>query len=196
MKKTLYIALLICPFLLYNCGPDNPLKPTPEPDVLPPITTEGLNTAGCLVNGEVWLPKPGGAFKPAIDCEYYPRIEGSDPRSWGVLQLDLARYSNDHLDGDITVSHGWLFDTTTYTLYRNSNNPDRYGGGGDYLDVSSGGFKSYETTNNTTNFLRILKLDTVNQIISGTFQFDAINEEDITDTIKIREGRFDVKFTY
>jgi hypothetical protein len=46
------------------------------------------------------------------------------------------------------------------------------------------------------NSLTILKLDTVNNIISGTFQFDAINEEDDTDTIKIREGRFDVKFTY
>ena len=69
-------------------------------------------------------------------------------------------------------------------------------GGGGYLDLLHGGFKSYETTNNTNNLLRILKLDTINQIISGTFQFDAINEEDITDTIKIRVGRFDVKFTY
>jgi hypothetical protein len=49
---------------------------------------------------------------------------------------------------------------------------------------------------NPNNFMTILKLDTVNNIISGTFQFDAINENDDTDTIKIREGRFDVKFTY
>lgn len=195
MKKTLYITLLICPFLLYNCGPDNnPLKPTPpQADTLPPITTEGLNTAGCLVDGEVWLPKPGGAFKPAIDCEYYPRIEGSDPRFWGALQLDLARHSNDSTEGYIQVAHGWIFDVADYSLYRNHDNPDRYGGGGRLYGTPRG---SYNTTENPNNFLSILKLDTVNQIISGTFQFDAINEDDITDTIKIRDGRFDVKFTY
>ena len=54
----------------------------------------------------------------------------------------------------------------------------------------------YHTIPNPNNILTVIKLDTVNQIISGIFQFDAINEDDMTDTVKIREGRFDVTFTY
>jgi hypothetical protein len=195
--KTIFNSALILglSLILTNCGPESPFI-EPEPEELPPITTEGLNTAGCLVNGELWLPKPGGGLKPGIDCEYYPRIEGIDPRIWGGFSLDLSRHSDDALEGDIKVSHGWLIKSDSLTLYRNHQNPDRYGGGGGYVDASNGGFKPYRTTVNPNNFMTILKLDTVNNIISGTFQFDAINENDDTDTIKIREGRFDVKFTY
>jgi hypothetical protein len=190
MKKTLYITLLICPFLFYNCGPDNPLKPKdPEPDTLPPITTEGLNTAGCLIDGEVWLPKPGGAFKPAIDCEYYPRIEGSDPRRWGVLQLDLANYNQSNY---MYIGYDSLYTIGSKTIYLNGNSVSGSVGGGAEFRTS----QLFWTTKNINNKLIILKLDTINQIISGTFQFDAINENDNNDTIKIREGRFDVKFTY
>lgn len=126
MKNILYLILLIFPVLLYNCGPDNLLKPTPEPDVLPPITTEGLNTAGCLVNGEVWLPKPGGMFKPAIHCNYYPRIQGSDPRLWGGLQLDLANHDQKKF---IYVGHDSLYTIGDKTLYLNHIQPSEIGGG-------------------------------------------------------------------
>ena len=45
-------------------------------------------------------------------------------------------------------------------------------------------------------WLHISRLDTIAHITSGTFEYDAVNEDDNTDTIKIREGRFDAKFIY
>ncbi len=40
--------------------------------------------------------------------------------------------------------------------------------------------------------LKINKLDEINQIVSGTFWFDALNEKG--EKVEVREGRFDVKF--
>ena len=58
-KCLLLTWLLAVPLLWGGC--DKPLfQPnkdnTEEPEELPPITTTGENTFGCLVNGEVWLP--------------------------------------------------------------------------------------------------------------------------------------------
>jgi hypothetical protein len=128
--KTIFNSALILGLSLFltNCGPESPFI-EPEPEELPPITTEGLNTAGCLVNGEQWLPKPGGGLKPGIDCEYYPRIEGSDPRSWGVLQLDLARYSNTEGDNFIQVACSGLFIEGEFPLTISDSSYNRKGKG-------------------------------------------------------------------
>jgi len=40
---------------------ENPPVPDPEPE-LPPITHEGKNTFGCLVNGKVWVAEVDGGF--------------------------------------------------------------------------------------------------------------------------------------
>ena len=46
--------------------------------------------------------------------------------------------------------------------------------------------------------IHITNIDTMNKFISGIFEFDAVNEKDDndTDTVKIRQGRFDCKFLY
>jgi hypothetical protein len=191
--KTIFNSALILglSLILTNCGPESPFI-EPEPEELPPITTEGLNTAGCLVNGELWLPKPGGGLKPGIDCEYYPRIEGIDPRIWGGGLINLKKYDNIEGNTGIDLFFKDIYDTGIIPLILNDTTTNRNNkGGGTYRSSIY-----YNSTVNDSNSLTILKLDTVNNIISGTFQFDAINEEDDTDTIKIREGRFDVKFTY
>jgi hypothetical protein len=60
MKKYYFILALI---LLSQtaCKKDKHINgtgtPPPQQQQLPPITTEGKNTFGCLVNGEVWLPE-------------------------------------------------------------------------------------------------------------------------------------------
>lgn len=44
--------------------------------------------------------------------------------------------------------------------------------------------------------IHITNIDTMNKFISGIVEFDAVNEKDDTDTVKIRQGRFDCKFLY
>jgi Family of unknown function (DUF6252) len=69
--------------------------------------------------------------------------------------------------------------------------------------LSSGSYSSYTTGSPFQNYLtdgndykgemQIKKLDPENQIVSGTFWFDAVNANG--QKVEIREGRFDVRFT-
>ncbi|HYG16766.1 MAG TPA: hypothetical protein VEC12_13500 [Bacteroidia bacterium] len=56
--------------------------------------------------------------------------------------------------------------------------------------------ESYYCLKDTYGWLHIQFLDTVKHIVSGTFEFDAVNENNNLDTVKIREGRFDSRFLY
>ena len=58
MKNT--ILTLITLFLFASCSKkeDELQLQTPQ-DQLPPITTTGANTAGCIINGKVLIPKNG-----------------------------------------------------------------------------------------------------------------------------------------
>ncbi|MFN3908228.1 MAG: DUF6252 family protein [Flavobacterium sp.] len=51
----------------------------------------------------------------------------------------------------------------------------------------------YVTNNTITGQLKITKLDQVNNIISGTFWFDAVNSNGVK--VEIREGRFDMQYS-
>lgn len=42
--------------------------------------------------------------------------------------------------------------------------------------------------------LTILNFDTINQIISGTFYFDCVDNKGMHDTIHITDGSFDLKY--
>ena len=55
MKNLILTAVFLC--FLNSCTKDSATS-TPV-DTLPPITTIGANTAGCLINGKVLIPKNG-----------------------------------------------------------------------------------------------------------------------------------------
>ena len=71
---------------------------------------------------------------------------------------------------------------------------DYTGGGGAYsssIDIFTG--SDYFTNSIQKGELTITYLDKNNQIISGTFWFDAINNDG--DIVEIREGRFDMPYS-
>ena len=51
----------------------------------------------------------------------------------------------------------------------------------------------FDTNEDVTGELNLKKFDLVNQIASGTFWFNAVNDKG--DTVKVTDGRFDVRFT-
>lgn len=64
MKHLIYIlTVLALPLMALQCKKDNPVEANCQGDIacelakLPPATTEGKGTFGCLVNGKAWLPK-------------------------------------------------------------------------------------------------------------------------------------------
>lgn len=67
MKKLILLLTII--LTLFSCNKDDNKSQNPI-DQLPPATQTGANTAGCLVNGEAFLPKGTSLGGPVLSCFY------------------------------------------------------------------------------------------------------------------------------
>jgi hypothetical protein len=77
-----------------------------------------------------------------------------------------------------------LVSTGTYTLNSLNNSYARFS------NILTG--CDYEVDTNQTGIMNILRYDTINYIISGTFGFTI--ETTDCDSIRITDGRFDLKY--
>ncbi len=64
---------------------------------------------------------------------------------------------------------------------------------GNYRKFTDTSLDDYFTYARSSGELTITRFDEVNQIVSGTFSFNAVNE--IGDTVKVTDGRFDMLYT-
>ena len=88
MKK---IILILFSFLLVSCSKDNPFETPTTPDQLPPATTVGANTVGCLVNGEVFLPHKNNPFGSSPTTCFYQFVNGAYHFSLGFSNDQRTR---------------------------------------------------------------------------------------------------------
>lgn len=175
MNKILLLLTMMLTLSSCNKDDDN------NSDRLPPATQTGANTVGCLVNGEVFLPKAEG-INPAVVVNY-EFINGGF--FFRLVFKDLRGTTNK----TVTVGTGYLDlqANQTYVLNKNFDDDGDYTGGGGTYSTST--LNTYQTNMNNVGELTITRIDTSNSIISGTFWFDAINQEG--EVVEIREGRFD-----
>ncbi|CAA0255622.1 conserved hypothetical protein [Tenacibaculum maritimum] len=176
MKKTiLLIGILLTTFL--SCSQKEVPTLTPLQQ-LPKATKVGANTAGCLVNGEAFLPK--GHF------------------STGNLTCYFINQNNFSLiisERDDSFSKSIVIGIDSLTLKINKiinldterTSDSRYG-----EFIISNINDSYSTTPEITGELVITHHDYDKAIISGTFWFDAVNNAG--EKVEVREGRFDMKY--
>ncbi len=171
-------------------------------DELPPITQEGLNTFGCKIDGEVLVPKDGNptlfvdgakglqAANRKLNINgvgemsyFYVKAVNAQDNGGDYIFLYIPNLEN---PGDYDLGN-----STGSTLYEN-NSPNHaivisYDGettGKRYLSFEGGGS------------IVIDRYDTINTIISGTFEFDVIKESDpFSDTLSVTEGRFDINWS-
>jgi hypothetical protein len=176
------ILILITTFSLSCCNKDEIKTPIEQ---LPPATTTGANTVGCLVNGEVLLPKGGSLFGPPVVTCYYQYLNGSYEFGLGYSN----NQQNNQLRGVYLFTNKLHFvQGQTYTLSIDLQNNSAY------AQYSPDTFLEGFTTNSqSVGQIKITKLDHVNTIISGTFWFDGINNNG--QIIHITEGRFDMQYT-
>lgn len=188
MKKILLIYCFLS-FVLLSCKSDDDNSVNPV-DQLPPATQTGANKAGCLVNGEVFLPKGGGlggnynCYYQFVDGGYHFNMNFSDHTGAGTKGI-LIGTNNAIIEEGVTYS----LNTITY-----GNGEGGRGGGYSHLNFSENIEKYYTTTPEVTGEMKITKLDFENNIVSGTFWFDA-QELETGEIVEIREGRFDMRFT-
>jgi hypothetical protein len=193
-KLQLLAALLITavPIIFNGCACKKQIL---GPDGLPPITDTGTNTFGCMVNGKPFIPggnswwsgqNPLKCAYQYFDNGYHLALSGSYKETNTILGVSIACDSVTLVKGQSYIlkldSIGNAFAGYHYYAYTNQGNS--------IMD-------EYHTKNftNLTGELTITNLDDTKQILSGTFWFNAVNQNAPYDTVKVTEGRFDVHFT-
>ena len=175
-KQNVYLLVMLFTFILFASGS---CEKDEEPQ-LPPITQTGVGTFGCLVNGEVWIAKNRlfGATIGASNNQWEDKrwvISGAAEGSGISIQI----CKDSVLKGESTLKG-------SFETEENCSN------GMIYLEDYSPQTASFQTSIEDIGKIYISRFDTLNQIISGTFYFDAVNSSG--EKIEIRDGRFDVKF--
>jgi hypothetical protein len=182
MKKSIPFLFASILFFAASCKKDDPLNT----DKLPPATTSGKNTFGCKVNGEVWIAhiEGGGIFDDPIYAKHYLAVNHPILGDCDQLLVVGKRKYDEQADISQQVSvelrcpklgeNQLLFNKGAFLDFRICNQGYRY---------------ALDTLSPCTVF--ITRLDSINFIASGTFEFTAIND-DCKDTLRITEGRFDV----
>jgi len=144
---------------------------------LPPITMEGKNTCGCIINGKIWVATEysintgsGGYTFPAVSGNFYKKkflnIFAGNSFTFLIRKPSIKTFS--------------LKDTSLVkVLY--------------YNPLSYKNHCLYEPQI-ADGILIISKLDTINKIVSGTFEFRTIPQ--CGDTTNITQGRFDIGNLY
>ncbi len=186
------IAIIILIFVAFACNDKKDEIPLSEVEKLPPATTYGANTAGCLVNGIAFLP--GGGISSQIDVQY---------QDGEFFSLNISRRLN-----NTSTTIGMSVDLEepleigrTYNLGLDSGAFPKYGRY--YFQGPQQNYYElfYQTTSEFVGQINITNQDFSTGVISGTFWFDAkfnhsemfTGAVDPNEVIKITEGRFDVR---
>ena len=182
MKSFYFIMLLAFTGVCCSCSNDDDSN-LPPIEQLPPQTTVGANTAGCLVNGEVLIPK-GNANESTLRCQYAKRED----------EYTFILFINENSNPSKSVRI--LYSQKNKPLVVNEIIPltipnVKESSWGDYL-ISAGSLGRFSTNENYEGQLLILALDETRRIISGTFSFTAINDQG--ETVDITDGRFDMHY--
>ena len=166
-----YTSLLIFSLLLLftNCYKEA---------TLPPITNTGANVLACKVNGKVVIVSGSAArYGNPIGVAFIQK------NSDGLVTIYA---NNDNPRCEIILNFIYHDTTGIYPIITN------YPEGASYDNFSNGsvpiGSSTYNTDSSHTGYIKVLNYSF--KQISGTFAYDAINDEG--KVIHITEGRFDI----
>ncbi len=185
MIKILY-AYLILNLLNISCAKTKKMVSLND---LPPATQKGLNTFGCLVNGKGFINQ---GFGPNFRMSYVRYM-------YSGFDLEVSDNANSPFKSliiggnNISFHTGGKYQFASYSFDMNNSF------GANYLTDSVIGsnsfidFNYYTRPPMTSGELDLSLVDTVNRIISGTFNFTAIDPNS-NRLVTISEGRFDGKY--
>ena len=182
MKKIIYI--LFVTLTLFSCDRD-PDKNI-DSNKLPEATQNGERTAGCIVNGKIWV-----ASKKWLDGnrDFITWCE-KNSNNWYSINIGLRQLNNPKSELNISFVMQNLELNKEYTFPTDSLNSTESNFCYFVFDRNS---KPYYTNYpDHTGKIKISRLDIQNQIVSGTFEFEAKNENG--EKLIVKEGRFDKKF--
>lgn len=161
--------------LSLHCKKEEPQK---EEDKLPPLTTEGKQTFGCLMNGKAWP-----------DSYYFDF--GSSGYGKGIFELDFYTQdpSTGNPDEEVSINIAYkIFGPGHYVIPFGSNLMKT----NFVVDYRNTVYQS-TITPDLYAVLDLTKLDTINHVMAGTFEFTIFNEFNWK-SLNVTKGRFDFKY--
>ncbi len=175
MKKILISCLSVA--LLASCKK--------EVTELPGATQTGANTFGAKVNGVFWAPQGFGPF-PANDI-LEARMSGHD------IVINARNFSSSPNETEFQLTIFNVFAPGTYLLNSDVIHPNGAASYGYYVKRNFTPDNEWLTSSTYTGRVIITRIDDVNMIVSGTFEFNALNIYNAPEPITVTEGRFDLK---
>jgi hypothetical protein len=160
-----------------------------ELDNLAPPTQTGANIIGCLVDGVI-LNSSNNGFTKHVYSSYRPLFNGHGY----TYSLSVSGYRNTAFSVDATIS----IQTDSLAVHEGQtillSKAVHRGASASYEvdDYGNGSHLAYNTTITNPGSLKITRLDSLNNILSGTFTFNGVDSQG--DMVHITNGRFDVKY--
>ena len=193
MKTTLLVLFLA----LASCSKNNDTLQTPQ-EQLPQITTIGANTAGCIINGKILIPKNGeqqfgGSPKYGLNINaginFNEPIIGDD-----YWQLEIANKKDSNSAGIILWIKNMQNGNSDYIL--GQSNGELYTDGPNNNQIIAGikenGVNKTYWSGTNSGIIKITRFDYLNGIYSGIFNVTLYNKDNPLETIQVTDGRFDI----
>lgn len=153
-------------------------------DELPPVSQTGANTFGAKVNGNLWAPQGFGPI-PANDI-LEARMSGHD------IVINARNFASSPNETEFQLT---IFNVTAPGVYPFNTDvvhPNGAASYGYYVKRNMTPQDEWITSSTNTGSVTITKIDDVNRIVAGTFQFNAGSLYN-SGVLVVTEGRFDVK---
>jgi hypothetical protein len=200
MKNTILALIAILFFASCSKKEEEPQLQTPQ-DQLPAITTTGANTAGCIINGKVLIPKNGingtsgfpvYGLTVGAGVNFNAPIIGDD--YWFVriyklgsigLHYGIYVHINDLTNG---VGSYNLGECNGESFADASNNPQIVVS--EFYNEAYTGKSFY--SNNNSGTITITRFDYPNGIYSGIFNAILHNKDNPLEKIQVTNGSLDI----
>ncbi|ULQ57125.1 DUF5025 domain-containing protein [Flavihumibacter rivuli] len=179
------ILFLMLPFL--SCRKEK------APDLtLPPATETGQNTLGFLLDGKVWTnygkrctiagckdnkvtaylyKQPNGDFDFGVSADYTVTSDTTD-QSFYISTTNITTTGTYQIDNNL--GRGMAFIGSRYNQW----------------------YREYKNNLPNKCTLTITRFDTINNVVAGTFAGILYNPNNLNDSIRIQDGRFDAQLDY
>ena len=179
IKYTIFYILL---FVLAASGCKDKTEVEPNKWALPPITSEGANTLGCLINGEPFVADR--EVIPYMGSQWNMHAYYIDSFSFELSGEDIDRNRNELNIGIQTTRALSIIEGKTYEIHDGSKFPSTK-----YIDYGYFGGRPYRVIEEEPQWVKVHSFKD-NEYVSGTFQFTGVSSEG--DTVRITDGRFDI----
>ena len=183
MKHNIYILLLAITIGFTQCCKEKPASSNDNNiPGLPPVTQTGANTLGFLLNGVPWTPA-GNYGTANLSISFDPGINN------GVFGISAYRSTAGKRSSfGIGVSDSLNFLAIPFTRLLSPTSIFS----ASFSKIDSCILDSYYDSVFSSGHLKILRLDRIQRIISGEFDFKLSGLG--CDTVFVTQGRFDMKF--